>query len=194
MQRDRKELLKDEVLTKALRGLSARVPPPDLRTSLRVIASRHRQRILGAPGLGWRDRARLFATNLMRPLALPFAGGVFSTVVLFSMWMIPTYPVRGSSTSSDVPTALFTEATVDRIGPVGAAGEDVIVDVTVNDQGRMVDYTIVSGYSDLNDASLKRSIETILLFTTFTPATALGQPVSGKMRLLLSKSHVDVKG
>lgn len=192
MQRDRKELLKDEALSQAVRSLPVRIPPPGLRTSLRVMASKHRQRILGKQSLGWRDRARLFATNLMRPLALPFAGGVFSTVVLFSMWIIPTYPVRASGT--DVPTALFTEATVNQIGPVGAAGEDVIVDVTVNDQGRMVDYTIVSGHSEFTDASLKRSIETILLFTTFTPATALGQPVSGKMRLLLSKSHVDVKG
>jgi hypothetical protein len=197
MKRDpshlKRDLLKDEVLSQALRGLPARTPPPSLRTALRVIASRHRHRILGRQGLGWGDRARLFATNLMRPLALPFAGGVFSTVVLFSMWMIPTYPVRGTG-ATDVPTALSTEATVNQIGPIGSAGEDVIVDVTVNDQGRMVDYTIVSGHSELTDASLKRSIETILLFTTFTPATALGQPVSGKMRLLLSKSHIDVKG
>src|SRR5580700_7101900 len=111
MRVDRKDLLKDEVLSQALHALPARIPPPGLTTSLRVIASRHRQRQSSRSSVTWRDRARLFATNLMRPLALPFAGGVFSTVVLFSTYLIPTYPVRGTG-ATDVPTALSTEATV----------------------------------------------------------------------------------
>lgn len=191
MRVDRKDLLEDEVLSQALRALPARIPPSGLTTSLRVIASRHRQRQSSRSSVTWRDRARLFATNLMRPLALPFAGGVFSTVVLFSTYLMATYPVRASSTF-DVPTGLFTEATVKGTGPIGsAAGDDVIVDVTVNDQGRMVDYTIVTAGAN---ESLKRSIETMLLFTEFTPATAFGQPVSAKMRISLRKSFVDVKG
>lgn len=178
----------------ALRDLPARVPPPGLRTSLRVLASRERQRLLGRQGgVAWRDRFSLFASNLMRPLALPFAGGVFSTVVLFSMWLVPTYPLRGDSTF-DVPTILTTEATVKGTAPIGAGGGDVVVDVTIDGQGRMVDYTVVSGRNALNSEALRRNLENMLLFTVFTPATAFGQPTSGKMRLSLRTSHIDVKG
>lgn len=193
MRSDRKRtLLEDEVLSRALRSLPRRLPPLELASSLRVLASRelHRRAHGGSP---WRDRLRLFAKDLMRPLALPFAGGVCSTVVLFSMCLAPTYPVRGSSTF-DVPTMLTTEATVKGTGPIGASGGDVIVDVIVDGQGRMVDYTIVSGRNVRNDDALRRSIETILLFTEFTPATAFGQPISGRMRLQLGSSHIDVKG
>lgn len=182
----------DEGLSSALRNLPRRLPPPGLTSSLRVIASRERSRI-GRQGIAAIDRMRLFADNLMRPLALPFAGGVFSTVVLFSMWLVPTYPVRGSNTF-DAPTMLTTEAAVKRIGPVGASGGEVIVDVIIDGQGRMVDYTIVSGHSGLSNDALRRNIENILIFTEFTPATAFGQPMSGKMRLQLGSSRIDVKG
>ncbi len=141
------------------------------------------------------DRARLFVDNLMRPLALPFAGGIFSAVALFSMWVIPTYPLRGSITA-DVPTGLSTQAAIQQTGPVGATG-DVVVDVTVeplaDGTGRMLDYRIVCG-NVANDEALRHSIESFLIFTVFKPATALGQPVVGKIRLSLQSSHIDVKG
>jgi len=184
--------LDDKALSRALRSLPRRLPPLSLTSSLRVLASRERSRIANR-GIAGMDRLRLFADNLMRPLALPFAGGVFSTVVLFSMWLVPTYPVRGSS-SFDVPTILTTEATVKLTGPIGASGGEVIVDVVIDGQGRMVDYTIVSGHSVLNNDSLRRNIENILIFTEFTPATSFGQPMSGRVRLQLGSSRIDVKG
>jgi hypothetical protein len=195
MKPDRKaELLNDEVLAQMLRGLRPRVPPPGLTTSLRVLASRERRRM----GAAWGDRLRLFATNLMRPLALPFAGGVCSAVVLFSMWLVPTYPVRGEG-SFDVPTMLTTQATVRGTGPIGATGDDVIVDVIVmpnsDGYGRMVDYTVVSPHGAPVDEALRRNIENRLLFTEFTPATAFGQPTASRIRLYLQRSsHIDVKG
>ena len=128
----------------------------------------------------------------MRPLALPFAGGVFSTVVLFSMCLVPTYPLRGDS-SFDISTVLTTEPAVKETAPFGSSSGNVVVDVTVDGQGRMVDYTVVSGKSALTGDGLMK-LENMLLFTTFKPATAFGQPISGKMRLSLNASHVDVKG
>src|SRR5579864_3829715 len=101
MVRDpRAALLDDEVLDRMLRRLRPPVPPAELTTSLRVLASRELSR---RQGWSWIERLRLVADNLMLPLALPLAGGVFSTVVLFSMWLVPTYPMRGVSTF-DVPT------------------------------------------------------------------------------------------
>jgi hypothetical protein len=195
MKRDRKAaLLSDERLGQMLRAIPSRMPPPGLTTSLRVVASRERCRRVGA---AWMDRFHLFATNLMRPLALPFAGGVFSTVVLFSM-LAPFYPVHGES-NSDIPTMLSTEATIRGIGPIGTTRDDVIVDVIVmpnsDGYGRVVDYTIVSPHGAPMDEALRRNIENWLLFTEFTPATSFGQPTSSKIRLYLQQSsHIDVKG
>jgi hypothetical protein len=197
MKRDRgATLLNDEVLSRVMRGLSPLVPPPMLSTSLRVLASRELSR---RSGKAWQDRLRLFADNLARPLALPFAGGVFTTVILFSMWLVPTYPMRVAASGFDVPTVLSTEATVKGTGPIGAAGGDMVVDVTIDGGGRMVDYAVVqynnvSGRNVLNSEALRRNLENMLLFTEFTPATSFGQPTAGKIRLYLDSSHIDVKG
>lgn len=183
----------DEALSRALRSLPRRLPPPHLASSLRVIASREQRRRVYGRGLVFLDRVHMFFDNLMRPLALPFAGGVFSTVVLFSMWMVPLYPLRGSN-AVDVPSTLTTEAAVKLTAPVSFDDTDnVIVDVTIDGDGRMVDYKIVSG--DIrNDQALRRSIAGVLLLTRFTPATSFGQPVEGRLRLSLRSSHIDVKG
>jgi hypothetical protein len=183
-------LLNDEAMGQLLRGLRPRVPPAGLTTSLRVLASREVRRRTGAE---WRDRLHMFAHNLMRPLALPFAGGVCSTIVLFSMWLTPTYPVHAQG-SFDVPTVLSTEATVKGTGVVGGNDAEVVVEVIINGEGRMVDYTIVSGRSTFNNETSRRNLENFLLFTEFTPATSFGQPMSGRMRLSLQPSHIDVKG
>jgi len=188
-------LLNDEMLSRVLRGLRPLVPPPMLSTSLRVLASRELSR---RSGKAWLDRLRLFTDNLARPLALPFAGGVFSAVILFSMWLVPTYPMRAAS-GVDVPTGLTTEATVKGTGPIGTTGEDLVVDVTIDGGGRMVDYAIVqfnnvTGRNVLNSAALRRNLENMLLFTEFTPATSFGQPTAGKIRLYLDSSYIDVRG
>lgn len=176
----------------ALRNLPARTPPPGLRTSLRVIASRERQQILSRQ-INWRDRLDLSFKNLMRPLALPLAGGVFSTVALFSMCLVPMYPVHGDD-STDIPTGLTTEATVKQTAPIGGSCGDVVVDVTVDEAGRMVDYKIVSGFNGLTTDQVRRSLENRLIFTEFTPVTQFGQPMSGKLRISFRNSEVDVKG
>lgn len=184
-------LAKDDGLSRLLRGLPRRSPPPILTSSLRVLASRERQRRVRGRMATTMDRLRLFADNLMRPLALPFAGGVFSTVILFSMWLGPLYAVR-ASTTFDVPTILTTEATVKVTAPIASSG-NATVDVTVDGDGRMIGYTILCG-NVAKDENLRRSIESVLLMTRFTPATAFGQPVAGRIRLSLYSSHIDVKG
>ena len=190
---DEKVLNNDEALSRALRSLPRRVPPQGFTSSLLVIASREQRRRVYGRGLAFLDRLHLFFDNLMRPLALPFAGGVFSTIVLFSMWLVPLYPLRGSD-AFDVPSSLTTEAAVKVTAPVSFDdADDVIVDVTIDGDGRMVDYKIVSGNIP-NDQALRRSIAGVLLLTRFTPATSFGQPVEGSLRLSLRSSHIDVKG
>jgi hypothetical protein len=175
------DLNSDEGLRQALASLPARTAPPGLTTSLRVIASRERQRLVGQGPCGemfarWYDRAGLAAKNVMRPLALPLAGGVFSAVALFSMLLLPTYPQRASA-SLDSPTMLN----------VGA----VLVDV--DDHGHMMNYTVMSGAAALQDPVLHGQLENLLHFTKFVPATSSGRPRAGEVRIPVFSSSIVVK-
>jgi len=168
------------------------MPPSGLRTSLRVLASRERLRLLSRQ-INWRDRLNLSVTNMMRPLALPLAGGIFSAVLLFSICLGPMYAVRADD-SSDIPTGLTTEATVKSMMPLAGSCGDVVVDVIIDETGRMVDYKVVSGFNTLTSAEIRRSLENRLIFTTFEPVTQFGHATSGKLRLYFRNSEVDVKG
>jgi hypothetical protein len=198
MRRDLENLLNPDAINRVLRSLPVREPQPELRTSLRVIASRERQRRLGTSGLTavvrmWRDRFELFSENFWRAIFWPAAGGVASAVVLFSMCVVPAYPLR-AHTTADVPTVLTTQVAVKGMAPFFGGGDDVVVDVTVDEQGRMIDYAVVAGASALANASLRRRLENVLLFTEFTPATSFGQPMPSKTRLWFRTSRIDVKG
>src|SRR5690242_10465503 len=101
----------DDRIIRALRSLPARVPPPALRTKLLVLASRELQRRRLGRWQRWTVGLRDNAQNMMRPLALPLAGGVFSAIVLFSTFFGSTYPLQAPR-NADVPTILTTEAAV----------------------------------------------------------------------------------
>jgi len=166
-----------------------------LTVALRVIASRERQRFLERRTwrrmiATWRERASLSAGDMMRSLVLPLTGGVCTAVVLFSTWLVPTYPLHVNS-GSDVPTMLSTEATVTGSRAIGLSGGDAVVDVTVDDQGSVVDIAIVSGAEVLQNAERRHRLENLLLRTQFAPATEFGRPVASRVRLI--SSQIDVK-
>jgi len=191
--------LAEEKLRRALRSLPARIPPAGLTVALRVIASRERERFLERRSLrrmiaAWHERATLNAGDMIRSLVLPLAGGVSAAVILFSIWLVPTYPLHANS-GVDVPTMLSTDATVTDTGVIGLSGGDAVVDVTVDDQGRMADYAIVSGADVLQDPNRRHRFENVLLATQFAPATDFGRPKVSKVRMVFSQvlfSHIDV--
>jgi hypothetical protein len=182
--------------------MPVRVPPPSLKTRLRVVASRElvrQQKMASIPAMwaSWRTSYRLWSQNLMRPLAIPTAGGFLSAVILFCLLpigMISPSLALSVATITDVPTALYTEATVKSISPVGFNDEEVVVELTIDDQGRIVSYTIPDSPHIVQSPGLRRNIESSLLFTQFTPATTFGQPMSGKLRLSFRNSSIIVKG
>jgi hypothetical protein len=179
----------------ALRTLPAKTPPLALTTALRVMASRERARVVGRRTLEplfW--RARLWADNLMRPLALPFAGGLASAVLLFSV-LLPTFAFRPIIAGNDIPVRLFTEPAIKAQMPFSFDNDagDFVVKVIVDGQGRMADYTVVEGPSLANNPVLRRLIERKLLFTDFTPATMFGSPTSGTMYISFQREQIDIK-
>jgi hypothetical protein len=188
----------DRELKRSLSNLPVRVPPPKLQTQLRVIASREaaRRRARASWSQWWatcRGDLRLWVNNLMRPLAIPTAGGFVSAVLLFGA-LAPSFDIRGASVSAndDVPTILYREPSVKAYLPLGFEDPDIVVELTIDDNGRMIDYSIEG--SGVASPALKRRVENHLLFTHFTPATSFGQPMSGKVRLWFRCSSIDVKG
>jgi hypothetical protein len=191
------EDLAQERLSQALRSLPARIPPAGLTTNLRVIASRERQRFQErrTPGralAAWYERASLSMGQMMRSFVLPIAGGVFTTVILFSTWLVPTYPLHAQS-DADVPTMLTTEASV-HAAELSLSGGDAEVDVTVDDQGSVVGYDLVTGGDALQDPERLQRLRSELPLLRFTPATAFGRPTASKVRLRLSQIDPSPKG
>ena len=177
-------------MREALRSLPQRTPPPDLVVRLRVAASKARVNRFH----GWRERFRLSLGSLMRPLALPAAGGLCSAVFLFST-LVPTFRAAFAMDNSpgDVPTMLTTEPTLKAMAPVAFFNGDAVVDLKIDDRGRIVNYSIVGAPGAASD-QLRHSIENSLLFTEFWPATNFGRPIAGTIRISFRSSHIDVRG
>ena len=181
--------MKDDSVRQALLDLPVEPPPADVSARLRVMASRERQRRLNRNQwrFPWVDRLSMAFSHLLRPLAVPAAGGVLSSVLLFGA-LVDTLNVR-QYLNQDIPLGIYTQATVENLSPFAGNGTDVIVEVTIDRDGRVADYSLPNGHVS-HDQLLQ--IGNLILFSTFTPATAYGQPVSGK--ILVALRHINVRG
>jgi hypothetical protein len=182
-------------LREKLRSLPKRIPPVELTTRLRVVASKVRMESFGGAGSWsrWRDRVELYLRNLMRPLALPAAGGLCSAVFLFST-LVPTFKSAFVlNAPGDIPTTLSTEPMLKYAAPIAFTDRDAVVDLQLDDQGRIVDFTIVSAPGQQNE-NVSRHIKNHLLFTEFWPATTFGRGVAGTIRISFRNNRIDVRG
>lgn len=193
---------RDEYLTirNSMRSLPARKVPLRLQWQLRSMASREasrRQRFGNVSGW-WKEQLisfRLRAGDLMRPLAVPAMGGVFSAIFLFSL-VLTNFRGIVRAHPNDVPTALGTNAELLSSPPLNIDSEYVVVDVLVDEQGRVIDYRFPEGYGALKSPEARQRLERALRFSTFQPATNFGYPVQGWVRVNYStqRSEMDVKG
>ena len=182
----------------AVKQLPVRIPPASLTTRLRVVASkecaRRQQRVtLRSRWNGVQLDLRLWVNNLMRPLAIPATGGFLSAVLLFTM-LLPGINARTYSVINDVPTGLYTDPTAKNVMPLAFSDDDLVVEVTVDENGRMVDYSIADCKHVAASPQLRRAVENNLLFSEFTPATTFGQPHQSKIRISFHNSRIDVRG
>ena len=183
----------------ALHALPRRMPPSDLSTRLRVLASRERTRrsiyaSLQSAASHYRTQAWLLFENLAKPFAIPTVGGLTAAVVLFSVAAV-NYPAAVHANDLDVPTVLYTEASFKNMGLFPLDTEEVVIDLTIDESGRVLDYVFVDGGVPIqNDKQLKNKIDAALLFAEFVPATSFGQPIPGKVRLSFRRGHIDVRG
>ena len=150
----------------------------------------HAERVRNFPSrleyFGW--RFRLLMDNMMRPLAVPTAGGLLSAVLLFATLM----PSLGfeRNLDNDVPIFNYQEATIYSVPdfvPRARNSDDSLVDieVEVDSQGRLFNYSVENG-------QMTGELGNMILFTTYSPAKMFGTPTVG--RIILRRSRIVVKG
>jgi hypothetical protein len=178
-------------LQSSLRRLPRLAVPQSLTSKLMVSASYDRERRQGAgefssPWQRWLTRARLMMHDLMKPLAVPAAGGLLSSILFFTM-LVNTFALQMPA-QDDMPLGVFTQATVDTVSPFGFTGREMTVELSIDKEGRVVG---ISTHMKLTREEMNH-LGRLVLFTKFNPATADGQPVSGK--ILLKSFGINVQG
>lgn len=187
-----------EELLHGLRAMPGMKAPPGLAMRLRVMASRERKRreihsTVADTFDHYLSLLRLHAENLMRPVAIPAVGGVTAALLIFSM-VAANYPVQ-ASTHNDVPTVLYTEAEFRNMGLVPIDTEEVVVELTIDDEGRVLKCDLAEGGVPVQNAKqLQHQLERALLYAQFVPATSFGQPVVGKVRIAFRRGNIEVRG
>jgi len=139
------------------------------------------------------ERLTFWASGLMKPLALPAAGGLATAVLLFMAIMTSFQGIMSGPQPGDVPTILATEAQL-KSTLLDTAPDEINVDVLVDEQGRVIDYSLPKGLDLAARQELRRMIGNSLLFSQFNPATTFGQPTAGWVRVTFRKTQLDVRG
>lgn len=178
-------------------------PPDDLAVKIRVAVAQAREtRDFTGRLRIFRDRAFLVLENVFKPLAVPATGGLFSAMLVFLVMLQMVYPRIGRAVANDVPLNLLRPAEVEWLSefpvPVHSdydapdlpGSHGLLVDVTVNAQGAMVDYQILAGPDDL---AVRRQLDQMLLFSRFRPMLSFGRPTPGG-HVVLSFNEIRVKG
>ena len=174
-----------------LRTLPIAMSPAMLGSRLRVAASHEIARRRGEPEFSsscrrWLTRARIAIRDLMRPLALPAAGGVLSSIVSFVM-LVGTFGFQQVQ-ADDIALGVYTQVTVDQLSPFGFSSHDMTVELSIDKDGHVTSYA-PHGTFTRDDV---KQLGNLILFTSFAPATSFGQPTSGKV---LVRSHrINVRG
>jgi hypothetical protein len=135
--------------------------------------------------------------NLMRPVALPAAGGLLAALILFGVLMPGVSVAR--FVGADVPTVLQTGARVKiaSIVPEFPVDEDLLIEALVDQQGRIVSFDVLSNghRSPALELALHQQLSQMLLTTSFQPATEFGQPIAGKVLLSIRRvSSITIRG
>jgi hypothetical protein len=172
----------------SLRSLLARieqpVPPEDLVLETRVRLSHVRHR-------NYFEQLENRITNALKEIAIPAVSGVALTMlffgILFGSLGANTTVLAHDRVTSD--TLIATYKPVRTTAPTMAhfAGSDkryweeaLMIDTHVDEDGRVIDYVILSGP---DNPEVDRWVSELLYFAQFTPATAFGRPVDSRIIL-----------
>ena len=175
-------------LRAALRERNEPPMPAVLQAKLKVLASHERVRHLAQASLSarvqyWRSRVKLQFENLMRPVALPIAGGLISAGLMFAV-LLPNISFAHNFVN-EPPTEVFTNpdgqvvgmGDMPRLEPVGfvTTGARAVVELTIDPKGRVRNYTLTQGTWTPGADQLH------LASSHFTPGYHFRPPILGKI-------------
>lgn len=174
---------------KLLMTMRRRKAPDDLSLKLRLAISRE----VARSRRPYLHDFRIRVENVIQAFMVPATAGLATAVVIFGFLMgFLALPLQADN--GDVPLMLNTApqlqesafgTAVDSI-----AGDSLVIEAYVDANGRVEDYRVLSSPQDTK--GLPAQVKNMLIFTTFRPATFMGQPRSG--RAVLSFSKISVKG
>jgi anti-sigma factor RsiW len=181
-------------LRNGLKSLPPAPVPARLQTQLQVLASHERAHWNATKTLplalrAWAAHIKLAADNLMRPLAVPFAGGLASALLLFGL-LVPTLGFR-PSVLNDVPTGFYTAATLVEVAPTGISNDETVVELYVDAKGQATNYSVQRGSVS---PAMQADLTKMMFFSRFTPATWFGQPTNGKVLVSFRRINYVVRG
>jgi len=189
-----------------LRNMAQVAVPAALAAKLRVDASHARERQLARVSFGtrlgrWASRLELAFDNLMRPVALPFTGGLLYALLMFGLLMprLSFSHQTGGHEFSTFPSGIIVTNPYDqvadadedfpRIEPVSSDPSDYlnVVDLIIDENGKVVNWSVVRG-------ELTKDMKSVILFSHFEAATNMGVATSGKIRMVQVAPSVTVRG
>jgi hypothetical protein len=173
-------------VSQSLREMAPLRPPIDLTYRLRVLASHERVRMIA--GSNWWTALKFRIQQVFRPLAVPAAGGFFASLLAFAI-LVPNFTVH-ANTTKDVPVGLYTQVSIVTPSPFAFNGQNIMVELTIDEKGAVSDYSIPGGQLSKDEM---RDVGNFLLFTGFKAATAFGQPITSKTLLNINVCHIDVR-
>lgn len=172
----------------SIRNLIARiepaVPPEDMVLETRVKLSHERNR-------NYFDRLENHLSNVLRPLAIPALLGVSLTTLFFGVLfggLVSNTTVMAQDLVGDgQDSALYlpvrtTNPTMIRFKESENRGlsEPLMIETEVGDDGRVIDYRVISGAIS---PATERWLKDLLTLAEFSPAMAFGKPVTSTIIL-----------
>jgi len=201
----REELQNYRKLSVLLSRMPRAVPPADLAVRIKIAAAQARE------AQGWahrwqrmKDRAEILLDNVFRPLTVPATGGLFSAFVIFVFVLHMILPgITVQADPNDIPIGLLRHAELISLSNYPEAGlpevqhpdvdlkqDLLLVDVTVDAQGQMMNYDILSG---TDSPELRHQLDRMLIFSRFRPMLSFGRPIAGG-HVVLNFSSIHVRG
>jgi hypothetical protein len=200
----REELQRYRKLAVLLSRSQRTLPPSDLAVRIKVAAAQaQHMQDWRSQWQRFRDRAEILLDNVLRPVTLPATGGFVSAILVFAVVLQLIAPgISVQAIPNDVPLNLMQPAELltlsDSPGnwaPENHDGElalphGLMLDVTVDANGGMIGYQILSGP---HTAEMQHQLDQMLLFSRFNPMKSFGRKISGG-HVILSFSAVRVRG
>ena len=178
----REELARLQTIQSELRALPRRRIPPELALQMRVrLSHRVHNEFL--------SRLRIQFENALQPLLIPASGGVLTAVIFFGLIMGTNFVPP--SRLPDVPLSLVTPPRLRELPPINFMTDDepVVLLAQVDAGGRVMSYRVLSGQVS---PERTHSLDRLIYFSVFDPATTFGMPTDGQV--VLSLRRITVRG